>query len=318
MQAIFGLHRVKKISTGSVITIGIFDGVHKGHQEIIKRAVKRARKAHYKSVVLTFYPHPARLLNKRETPALLISLKHRLSLMECLGADICVVINFNKRFSRFTAQEFVEKILVKKMNVKSIFIGQDFLFGRNAAGNVHLVKEMAKVYRFEVVVVKDVYHKGFKISSTYIRRLIEKGNLKKASRLLSRPVSILGTVVRGSSRGRLLGYPTANINPHHEAIPPTGVYAVVVKFKHCQYRGILNIGLRPTFKSNNKKTEPTIEVHIFNFNKNIYGQDLEIAFVERIRDERKFARKEDLIKQLKIDETKARNIFFLTGLANQN
>lgn len=299
MRRIYSLYKIKR----STATIGIFDGVHRGHQKILEKLVREARKLKTKSLVITFYPHPRKLLNPQSKVPLLISLEHRLKLMEEEGVDFFLVIKFTQAFSRIKADDFIKEILVNKLGIKTLVVGENFLFGYRGKGNFSLLRSLSKKYGFRLLGVKPVKMKSKYVSSTRIRRAIEKGDLKNASLMLGRPVTVLGTVVKGRKFGRHLGFPTANIDPHHEAIPPGGVYAVDVQLGEKNYKGILNIGTRPTFR---KDKDPTIELHIFNFKKDIYKKDVEIIFKKKIRDERKFSSVEALRKQIHKDTLRAR------------
>lgn len=302
MKVITNLRHLRKKFIRPVVGIGIFDGVHLGHKKILDEVTGRAGRLKGTSLIITFNPHPAGLLDKIGSPPLLISLKHRLKLFESHGIDVVCVLNFTKEFSECGAGDFIKKVLVNKIGARCVVIGRDFRFGRRKEGGINLLARMGRRYGFRVVGMPLFKISGETVSSTRIRRLVMAGELGKAKRFLGRPVSVLGTVVEGSRRGRLLGYPTANINPHHEAIPPSGVYAVYAVIAQRKYRGILNIGRRPTFDING---EPTIEAHVFNFKKGIYGRDIEIRFVKRLRRERRFKNKEELVKQIKVDEKRA-------------
>jgi len=311
MRTITDLRQLKGQFKKPVVTIGIFDGVHIGHRRIIRKVVEEAKRINGTSVVVTFDPHPARLLDIIGAPPLLVSVRHRLSLIEAEGVDLAVVVNFSKAFASHTAEGFIKKILVSKIDAHSVIIGTGFRFGKKQRGSIKLLRSFGKKYGFFANEVRLFKHRAKAVSSTRIRSLITKGKLVESSRLLGRPVSVLGTVMRGSRRGRLLGYPTANINPHHEAIPPSGVYAVYAMHKGKRYKGILNIGVRPTFHGRHEvDCEPTIEVHLINFNNKIYGQDIEVIFVRKIRDEKRFKTKEGLIKQIKIDEHRANMVLY--------
>ncbi|UCD55553.1 MAG: riboflavin biosynthesis protein RibF [Candidatus Omnitrophota bacterium] len=286
-----------------LITLGVFDGVHRAHQKIIRAMIKKAKRKYLSTMLITFDPHPANILKRRAKVPLLISLKHRLRLLNELGLDYVIVLRFTKRLSHTNAVDFIKNTL-SKIHIDEIIVGRNFFFGRYKKGTF---KELKK-YGYRVSTIGAIKSSGKVISSTWIRNLILKGNLKKASSLLSRPVTVLGTVIKGHKRGRIIGYPTANINPHHEAIPPSGVYAVKIISAHRLYKGILNIGVKPTFKKSSGDRESTIEVHIFNFNKHIYGEDLEIIFVKKIRREKKFKDMFRLKKQIRQDEKFARRI----------
>jgi riboflavin kinase/FMN adenylyltransferase len=281
---------MKKILYPAAVTIGIFDGVHKGHQAILKRLTEEAKKARLKSVVITFDPHPAKVLNQAVKIPFLISLEHRIKLIKKMGVDTCFIVKFTKEFSRLSPEDFIKEILIDKFGLKVLVAGENFLFGAKERGSLQLLKSLGKKYGFKECGVRPLKMYGDFISSTRIRKAVEKGDLDSASKMLGRPVTILGTVVRGKKVGREIGFPTANIDPHHESIPPSGVYSVDVKLDGRPYRGILNISRRKV-----------IEAHIFNFNRNIYGGSIEVIFKKKIRDEKKFKSLEALKRQIHKD-----------------
>lgn len=315
MKTIFGPHKLKERFKKTVVLVGVFDGLHRGHRYLIQKAVSLSRALNKKSVCVTFHPHP------KKQPCL-ISLTHRLKLIEALGVDYCLVIKFTRNFSQVKAEDFVKDILVKFFHPEFIFIGENFRFGSQARGTVEVLKSLSKTFGFKVQAVKELSAADFssdkrgrqKISSRGIRHLIKSGELKDARRLLGRRVSVLGTVISGAKRGRSLGYPTANINPHHEVLPANGVYAVKIFYREKEYRGICNIGKRPTFNNPElvqlrlSQDTQTIEVHLFNFKKNIYGQDLEIQFIKKIRAEKKFPDCSSLAAQIQKDHHQALRI----------
>lgn len=294
MQVIYGLKRLKKFRR-PVVALGVFDGVHRGHARILKSAVRIARRIKGTSIALTFYPHP----QKQES---LYSLQHRLRLIGELGLDACIVVDFNKAFSQITAADFVRDILAGKIAAAYICVGKNFRFGRGAAGDSRLLGKLGSACGFKLKAFDVIKKDGRAISSTYIRRLISEGRLKSAQGLLSRPVSVLGEVIKGVSLARRLGFPTANINPHHEVLPPAGVYAVEIIFGRERFKGLCYIGTRPTFGARKKKQ---VEVYIFDFKKDIYGKYLEIRFINKIRGERRFADTGALISQIKKDIARA-------------
>ncbi|MFH1062644.1 MAG: bifunctional riboflavin kinase/FAD synthetase [Candidatus Omnitrophota bacterium] len=301
MKIILGLEKfdIADVKTPIIVAIGTFDGVHLAHQAIIKKTVITAKRLKGVSIILTFYPHPMQITNPQKTPALLTSLEHRMDLMAKLSPDICLVAAFKKRFAKMSAEKFIQDILIAKLNVHSVVIGDNFAFGKQKSGDIDFLKAYAKKAGFQVQVVSALKKSGKIISSSLIRSLIELGKLDQAAELLGRRFSVLGTVVKGDSRGRVLGYPTANIDPHQEALPPEGVYAVKAKLNRRWYGGMLYIGKRPTFYQTADKL--AIEANIFDFNKYIYGQVIELVFIKRMRNERKFNSGELLKKQLQRD-----------------
>lgn len=298
MKKIYVSHNIGNVAAA----IGVFDGVHRGHQKILKKAVSLASVTSMKTLVITFHPHPKRVLNPDSKIHFLTSAGHKLNLIKNIGVDFLLDLKFTRNLAEMRAEDFVKKILVNKLNIKALVVGKNFLFGRDGLGDFKLLKTMGEKYGFRVFGIKPLRIKGVQVSSTKIRAAIEKGNLRLASLMLGRPVSVLGTVVKGRRVGRRLGFPTANINPHHEAIPPGGVYAVDARVCGKKCAAILNIGTRPTF---NLKREPSIELYIFKFNKNIYGKDAEVIFKYKIRDEIRFISPEELKNQIKKDIIRA-------------
>jgi riboflavin kinase/FMN adenylyltransferase len=292
----------------SIVTIGVFDGVHIGHRAVIKKIVGRARDVGAMSIVVTFDPHPLKVLGARRLAPSLMSLKHRVSTIESLGVDKVIVMRFDKRLSGMAPDGFIKNIIQKKLNAGEIFVGEDFCFGSGAVADIGALKRIGETAGLKVHPVKAVKRNGQVISSSEIRRLIVAGRIREASKLLGRPFSVLGTVVSGAKLARVLGYPTANINPHHEAIPPSGVYAVRVKLNKRLLKGVMNIGVRPTFYDHGRDAEPSIEVHIFGFHGSIYGRDMEIVFVKRMRAEKKFNTIDSLIEQVRKDEKAAKRL----------
>jgi len=298
MKVIHGLHKIKKLKK-PVVALGVFDGVHCGHINILKDAARFAHSVNGTSVVLTFDPHP----QKEDS---LTSLAHRLRLIAQQGIDAVAVVNFNTHFKNMRAVDFVRGVLAKKLGAYAVYVGDNFRFGKNAEGNVETLKAFSREYHFKIKVFKCVRVNRHPISSTSIRSLIKQGKLELAGKLLCRPVTVLGSVIRGTKVGRRLGFPTANIDPHHEVMPPQGAYAVRVIMGKKKLLGVCNIGRRPTFY---KQGVIHIEVYIFNFNRNIYGKYLEIQFVKKIRNEKKFPSAALLIDQIRKDITFAKNFF---------
>ncbi len=304
MKTVYGFKNLKGKIEPSIVAVGVFDGVHTGHKKIITHLLKEAKADKLKPIVVTFDPHPAKVLQLRGGVSMLSSLRHRLKLLEGLGVELCVVINFNRNFSTKDAESFFKNILVKKLNMKKLVIGDKFSFGSEQLKSKTELKKVGDSLGFCVKVIKPKQYRGITISSSTIRHLIEAGKLNTASKLLDRPVSVLGTVIHGRKRGRIIGFKTANIDPHHEAIPPSGVYAVYSKVGRVTYKSVLNIGRRPTF---NEK-DPSIEVHIFGINKNLYNKDVEVSFLKKIRPEKRFKNEDTLRAQIIKDSTAVKKL----------
>lgn len=299
MQVIFGVDKIRKFPK-PVLAIGVFDGLHRGHVKILRATSSKARRIGGTAMCLTFWPHP-------QEAGHLYSLKHRLSLIAGCGIKVCVVIDFNRRFSRISARDFAKFILFEKIHPAHIYIGENFTFGRGGSGDFRTLQRLSAACRFGLKVFAVLKSNNRPISSTHIRALIREGRLQQAANLLGRAVSVLGTVVRGDARGAKLGFPTANIDPHHEVVPPPGVYAVRVVFAGRSYQGVCNIGRNPTFISS--APQRRIEVYILAFKKNIYGRDIEVRFIKKIRNEKKFAASPLLAAQVHKDALAAKRVF---------
>lgn len=297
-------HSVDDIPTikNAVLTLGTFDGVHLGHQNVISFLKESASKINGETVLFTFHPHPRIVLNPDDHGLRLIqSIDERIKKLASYGIDHLILFPFTKDFSRLTATTFVRDILVNKINVKLMTIGYNHHFGRNRSGNLELLKELGPVYEFEVQEIPAFSSNSVNISSTKIRTAIENGEIEKANQFLGSVFEFSGVVVKGDQIGSTIGYPTANIKPNtsYQIIPQIGVYAVGVIIDGKQYKGMMNIGKRPTVS---KTGEDRIEVHLFNFNQEIYGKDLLIKVYSRIRSEQTFESLHELKAQLKEDE----------------
>ena len=304
METIYGIKTQTRKIPCPVATIGMFDGVHRGHQKIIESIKHHASANQGESVIITFNRHPKNLLENRP-PSFITSLEHRLALFSHLGVDHTVVLSFDKKLAHMSAADFIREVLVCWLDVKCIVLGFNCHFGKNREGNIHLVRSLAATYGFEVYECPPILYQGQVISSTAIRQAILNGELETAERMLGRPVSILGTVVRKSGRGKTLGYPTANLDLHHEVRPPRGVYGTRLSWAGHEYLALTNIGLRPTFTREpfmNEAETLEIEVHILDFHEDIYGQNLEVQFLFKIRDEIPFTTAEELKAQIERDK----------------
>ncbi len=314
MRRLHGLDQVRK-DVASVLTVGTFDGVHLGHQAILRYLLERAGTLGGTSTVLSFHPHPREIVEG--TPlSLLTTIEERADIMEEIGLDQLVVLPFTKEFSRLSAEAFVEDVLVRGIGLREIVIGYDHAFGRDRRGNADLLRTLGKKHGFTVDIVPARIIQEQAVSSRKIRRgLEEDGGVEAAADMLGRPYCLTGRVVRGEGRGREMGFPTANIDVEHprKVIPADGVYAVrVCRLPRDQdaspgnppLPGMMNIGIRPTFGGEQRM----IEVHLFDIEEDIYGELLRVEFVSRTRDERRFASKKDLMRQLSQDRVRSREI----------
>ena len=292
----------------TIITTGTFDGVHKGHKQVIKRLNDIAKKQGCESVLLTFYPHPRHVLYPDDQQLkLLNTIDEKTEELKKSGLQHFVVHEFTKEFSRTKSVNFIRDLLVNKLKMKHMVVGYNHHFGRNREGSYDDLKELAELYNFELERISPQNEGDVTISSTKVRELLLVGDVEKAATYLGYSYPINGKVVKGNARGRTIGFPTANILVENKwkLIPADGVYAVKVKLGEKQFHGMLNIGERPTLSDN----EHRIEVHIFDFTADIYGADIKVEFVKRIREEKQFDNLELLKKQLQIDESNCKKFF---------
>ncbi len=312
MDIIKDLDNIKEPFKNAVITIGNFDGVHIGHQALFHEVLEKADQLDGTSISMTFEPHPMRVLKKKARPPLITLYEQKLELIAKSGIDVLICIPFTKAFASLSAKAFVEDILVNRIGMKAIVVGNDYTFGNNREGNIDLLKSFAGPLDFEVIIADWIQSSKIgnnRISSTAIRDLVENGALTKANKMLGRNYQIRGEVARGRDRGgKLLGFPTANINLHDELCPRAGVYAVTVEYEGSFYKGVANIGYSPTFDDH----VFTVEVHILDFDQDIYGKKIKVNFVKRLRNEIKFEGISQLSDQIKTDILKANKI--LAGL----
>jgi riboflavin kinase/FMN adenylyltransferase len=292
-----------------VVTIGTFDGVHLGHREVISELKRISVLSRGESVVFTFEPHPRLVIAPLEDSLRLLSTtSEKINQMEQIGVDHLVIYPFTAAFSKLSYNEFVENILVQRMNISSLVVGYDHRFGQGRKGDFHSLETLSKSLNFKVEQLSQLLVDSKVVSSTKIRMAIGNGNISKANHFLGYQYSLTGKVIEGKQLGRQIGYPTANIeiSDRHKLVPGDGVYAVKVKTGGEIYKGMLNIGIRPTFNIN--PDHKSIEVHIFNFDADIYGADITLIFVEKIRDEQKFASIDQLKEQLRKDQAFALSI----------
>ncbi|MCP3953929.1 MAG: bifunctional riboflavin kinase/FAD synthetase [Desulfobacterales bacterium] len=308
MQLINDLNTITKPFKNAVVTTGNFDGVHIGHQALFHEVIERADALGGTSVAITFDPHPIRVLKQNGHPPLITLLDQKSELIESTGVDILIVIPFSTEFATLSAHEFIADILVQKIGMQAMVVGSDYSFGRNREGNLDLLKQMARDMGFEVILadwIQGPDANSDRISSTRVRELVMAGDMARTRKHLGRYYQIRGRVATGRNRGgRLLGFPTANINLQDELSPKTGVYAVTVECQAGQFKGVANIGYSPTFDDHIF----TVEVHILDFEKDIYGEDIRVNFIHRLRAEIKFSGIDELSKQINTDILHAREI----------
>ncbi len=304
MQSYYSLESIPDFTQNAVVTFGVFDGLHIGHQDVLDKVRERATADKMASVLFGFYPHPLTYLAPEKCPPVLMYLPKRIEILEELGFDIAIFVNFNEKIASMSPYTFVENILLKLCRAKHVVVGYACQFGKDREGNAQLLESIGQQSGFGVSIVPPTQLNGFPVHSTRIRQAIASGELSLASQLLGRNYSMSGTIVQGDGRGKQIGFPTANIEPGEQICPPNGVYAIRAKLTNKWFDGVLNIGTRPTFDG----TKFQVESHLFNFNEIVYGETIEICFIEKIRNERKFSDMHALVKQIHLDIAVANDI----------
>jgi riboflavin kinase/FMN adenylyltransferase len=289
-----------------VLALGNFDGLHRGHIKILERVKRRAAERAGTSVVMTFDPHPPRVVRPDKAPPLLMTPAQRLEALEAAGVQGAAIVRFTPELSRWDPETFVRTVLVEWMHVAEVWVGANFLFGRERAGNFTMLRSLGARYGFRAEKIDPVRYKEFVVSSTRVRRLIAEGRVDEAGALLGRQFSIDGVVVAGDRRGRVIGFPTANLQSENELVPPNGVYATTAAIEGVVYPSVTNIGIRPTFGA---AETPVVETHLFGFDREIYGARMRLGFVQRIRDERAFDSVDQLRAQIEADAGRVRALF---------
>ncbi len=306
MTLISDLDQLEGPLTNPVLTIGNFDGMHKGHLALFDKVKERAKSLQGQSAIMTFEPHPIKVIMPGNGPPLITPIQQKLRLMEGTGIDVIFCLPFTKEFAAISARDFVKDILVDKIGIKEIVVGYDYTFGHGREGNIQLLKEMGSRFGFTVHVVDPVRINNTLVSSTSIRNLVQEGNLKEAKKLLGRDYQISGTVVKGKDRGdRLLGFSTANLELIDELTPGVGVYAVSIHIDDQTYYGLTNIGYNPTFGEGTF----SVETHILDFSRDLLGKTIRVDFIERLRDEKTFESAKELAEQIGKDIVRARELF---------
>ncbi len=289
-----------------VLALGNFDGLHRGHGKIIDRVRRRAGERAGMAVVLTFEPHPTHVVRPDKAPKLLMTKAQKLRALEDAGMDGVAIVRFTRELSLWSPEQFVERVLVDWLHVAEVWVGANFLFGHDRAGNFSLLRLLGARYGFRAEKIDPVRYKDFVVSSTRIRRLVAEGRVDEAAALLGRHYAIEATVVAGDRRGHELGFPTANLETANELLPPNGVYATFVLVDGVTRPAITNVGVRPTFGADGPIV---VEAHVFDFDGDLYGRPVQLAFVQRIRDERPFASLAALRQQIEADCRHARQLF---------
>lgn len=305
MEIVIGLEELNTSYPNTVLTIGNYDGVHLGHQKILSMVLERAKEINGTSMVMTFEPHPVKVLAPERNIKLLTTSEEKARLIEAMGIDVLLFVNFNKEFANMLPDDFINEVLVKKLNVKEIIVGTNYAFGKQKKGTIDLLRRRGEKYGFHVKAVRNVMVHGNTVSSSSIRGLLLKGAVHEVSNYIGRSYSIEGNVIKGKGRGQsLLHVPTANITTPVEIAPKEGIYAVRVGLKDNIYNGVANIGKNPTFGN----TDVSYEVHLFNFSGNLLGETIRVYFIDRIRGERTFPDAASLEKQIRDDIEYAKEI----------
>jgi riboflavin kinase/FMN adenylyltransferase len=306
MEILRSIGELARVRGPVVLSIGVFDGVHLGHRAVLRRALEDAQTVGGNAVALTFEPHPLRVLRPDRAPRLLTSAAHKARLIEAEGFPFLLVVPFDEEFAAQPPEVFVRSLAAAARPLRQICVGENWAFGAKRAGNVNLLRTLGAELAFDVAEVAAVQIEGATVSSTRIREAVERGDLDLARSLLGRDYTVLGTVEPGAQLGRRIGFPTANLRAHNEQFPPDGVYAVRVLLADQTWNGVANIGYRPTVTTG--EIERRLEVHVFDFDGDLYGRDLDVDFVHFLRGERKFGGLDALKAQIASDAAEARRL----------
>ena len=306
MQILRSVPELSQLSGPLFLAIGVFDGVHLGHQAVISTSAQHARAANGTPVVLTFDPHPEKILRPDKAPHLLTATQHKIALIRALGVQHLLIIPFDKQFAATEPEHFVTQLVQHSTPLREICVGHEWSFGRNRRGNLQLLKNLGAEFDFDVVGIPPVSVSGEIVSSTTIRRAIEAGDLKKAATMLGREYTILGTIVHGDDVGKKIGFPTANLSAHSEQFPPNGVYFAEATLDSVIHPGVVNLGCRPTMSSGG--SDRILEVYLLDFDRDIYGKELELRFVRYLRPEKKFESVDARVRQIERDVQQAREL----------
>lgn len=306
MQLIRGLHNVRDQVQGCVLAIGNFDGLHRGHQALIQELVRAGRQYDLPAVIMTFEPQPNEFFSQDEPTPRLMRLREKMVGCAALGIDTLICVRFDAAFAAMTAEDFVETLLVQRLGVRLVLVGDDFRFGARRTGDMALLKKLGAQHQFDVMTHDTVSDRAARISSTRVRRALQAGDLKEAETLLGHPYMLLGKVSHGDKRGRVWGCPTANIHLHRRSVPMMGIFVVrVYDLEDAPIEGVASLGVRPSIGG----TRTLLEVHLFDFDRDIYGKNIRVEFIHKLRDELKFDAIQDLIDQIHRDVQDAKRFF---------
>ncbi|HKP38136.1 MAG TPA: bifunctional riboflavin kinase/FAD synthetase [Pyrinomonadaceae bacterium] len=300
-----------EIARPTVLTLGVFDGLHLGHQLIMKTVVERAKEAGAIPTVITFEPHPRAVLHPASAPPLLQTFDQKIEALGVLGIEQTIVIHFDKAFSQIRAEDFLREVVTDRLHARAVYLGRGFAFGHQREGNIELLRRVSERLGFFADEVPEVRLRGRRIGSTRIRELLQQGQVNLARRMLGRPYGVEGQVIRGASRGATLGFPTANLRPQNRVIPRSGVYVTATLIEGGWHRSVTNIGTRPTFGD---AIEPSVETYVINWVGDLYGDVLRVRFLHRLRDEKKFGSIDELKTQIDSDVARAKKYFERTSV----
>ena len=300
-----------EIARPAVLTLGVFDGLHLGHQLIISRVVERARAVGAVPTVITFDPHPRAVLHPESAPPLLQTFDQKVEACGVLGVEQTIVVRFTPEFAGVRAEQFLRDVVHERLQAREVYLGRGFAFGRGREGDIHLLRRVSRELGFFADEVPEVRLRGQRISSSRIRELLAAGRVNLARRMLGRPYGVEGRVVRGAERGRQLGFPTANLRPDNRVIPRGGVYVTATRIGGEWRRSVTNVGVRPTFE---QEGEPSVETFVMDWGGDLYGDVVRVRFLHRLRDERRFDSVEELKRQIERDAARARKYFERAGV----
>lgn len=306
MRTLHSISELAELRGPIFLAIGVFDGVHRGHQAVISTSARHAHSANGTPVVVTFDPHPAKILRPNDAPHLITATQHKIGLIRALGVAHLLIIPFNLEFAATPPDEFVRQLVHHAKPLREICVGHEWSFGKNRAGNLHLLKELGARLEFNVIGIPPVMVNGNVVSSTAIRQAVEGGDFDRAAEMLGRPYGVLGTVTGGERLGKKLGFPTANLSAHSEQFPPNGVYLAEAWIDGVLYHGVVNLGFRPTVARG--EPQRILEIHLLDFDRDIYGQDVEVRFLHYMRAEKKFDDLDALVRQIDADVQQARKL----------